>query len=94
MRYLSAQPGAAQYTIQVRGRDSLQASLKAKGIPTAVYYPIPLSRQQGYDHYPSVPTPTSEGLSKTVISLPMHPYLDEDMQDRIIDAVITSLDRA
>ena len=52
-----AQSTWAQYTIQVPDRDKLQADLKAKGIPTAVYYPIPLSAQKGYAHYPSAPMP-------------------------------------
>jgi dTDP-4-amino-4,6-dideoxygalactose transaminase len=83
----------AQYTIQVPDRDKLAADLKAKGIPTAVYYPIPLSRQKGYAHFPSAPIPTSERLSKTVISLPMHPYLDAPTQDRIIEEVLESVGR-
>lgn len=82
----------AQYTIQVPDRDQLQAALKAKAIPTAVYYPIPLSRQKGYSCYPSAPTPVSDALSKTVISLPMHPYLDEQLQGEIIDAVLNAVD--
>lgn len=81
----------AQYTIQVPDRDRLQSDLKAKGIPTAVYYPIPLSKQKGYAKYPSAPTPVSERLSKTVISLPMHPYLDVQTQDRIVEAVLESV---
>lgn len=83
-----AQSTWAQYTIQVPNRDKLQADLKAQGIPTAVYYPIPLSEQKGYAQYPSAPTPVCSKLSKTVVSLPMHPYLDEPTQDRIIDAVL------
>jgi len=81
----------AQYTIQVPDRDKLQADLKAKGVPTAVYYPIPLSRQKGYAHFPSALIPTTEDISDTVISLPMHPYLDEAMQDVIIEAVLASV---
>jgi len=80
----------AQYTLQVQGRAAFQAALKAAGVPTMVYYPIPLSRQPAYAHYPSVPTPVSEALSGRVVSLPMHPYLDEDTQDRIIAAVLAS----
>jgi len=87
-------PGAqsvwAQYTIQVEKRAKLQADLKDEGIPTAVYYPIPLGRQRAYAHFPSVPTPVSERLSEVVVSLPMHPYLDETTQDRIIAAVLKS----
>jgi len=86
-----AQSTWAQYTLQVPDRDKLQADLKAKGIPTAVYYPIPLSAQKGYAHFPSAPVPVSERISKTVISLPMHPYLDEQTQDRIIEAVLESV---
>jgi dTDP-4-amino-4,6-dideoxygalactose transaminase len=88
-----AQSTWAQYTIQVEDRDRLQSDLKAKGIPTAVYYPIPLSVQRGYSHFPSAPIPVSEKLSKTVISLPMHPYLDAETQDRIVEAVLESVGR-
>jgi len=85
-----AQSAWAQYTIQVPDRDRLAADLKAKGIPTAIYYPTPLSHQKGYAHYPSAGTPVSDRISRTVISLPMHPYLDEATQDRIIAAVLES----
>jgi dTDP-4-amino-4,6-dideoxygalactose transaminase len=80
----------AQYTLQVENRAKFQADLKAAGVPTAVYYPIPLSRQKAYAHYPSAPTPVSEALSSRVVSLPMHPYLDESTQNRIIAAVLAS----
>jgi dTDP-4-amino-4,6-dideoxygalactose transaminase len=86
-----AQSTWAQYTIQVPDRDKLQADLKAQGIPTAVYYPIPLSAQKGYKHYPSAPTPVSDKICKTVISLPMHPDLDHTTQDRVITAVLSSV---
>ncbi|MGA7675024.1 MAG: DegT/DnrJ/EryC1/StrS family aminotransferase [Rhizomicrobium sp.] len=86
-----AQSTWAQYTIQVPNRDKLQADLKAKGIPTAVYYPIPLSAQKGYACYPSAPIPASEKICKTVVALPMHPYLDERTQDSIIEAVLASV---
>ncbi|HWA90057.1 MAG TPA: DegT/DnrJ/EryC1/StrS family aminotransferase [Rhizomicrobium sp.] len=81
----------AQYTIQVPDRDKVAAALKAKGIPTAIYYPTPLSQQKGYSHFPSAPTPVSEKVSKTVLSLPMHPYLDEATQDRIVEAVLDAV---
>jgi dTDP-4-amino-4,6-dideoxygalactose transaminase len=80
----------AQYTLQVENRAKFQADLNAVGVPTAVYYPIPLSRQQAYSHYPSAPTPVSEELCEKVVSLPMHPYLDAATQDRIIGAVLSS----
>jgi dTDP-4-amino-4,6-dideoxygalactose transaminase len=78
----------AQYVIRVPNRDGLQAELKAKNIPSMIYYPIPLSLQTAYKHYPSAPTPVSQMLSKDVIALPMHPYLDVATQDTIIQAVL------
>jgi dTDP-4-amino-4,6-dideoxygalactose transaminase len=80
----------AQYTLQVEDRAKFQADLKAAGVPTAVYYPIPLSKQVAYAHFPSAPTPVSEALSAKVVSLPMHPYMDEATQDRIIAAVLAA----
>lgn len=80
----------AQYTLQVADRAAFQAGLKAAGVPTAVYYPIPLSRQPAYAHYPAVPTPVSEALCGHVVSLPMHPYLDGETQDRVIAAVLAN----
>jgi dTDP-4-amino-4,6-dideoxygalactose transaminase len=85
----------AQYTIRIApgARDKFAAALKAEGIPTAIYYPIPLHRQQAYKHYPVAESglPVSERLADEVISLPMHAYLDEAVQDRIIDAVKRAL---
>ena len=85
----------AQYTIRVKPeqRAPMQAALSAQGVPTAVYYPIPLHRQVAYKHYP-IPgngLPITDKLSAEVISLPMHPYLDEVTQDRVIAAVKAAL---
>ena len=85
----------AQYTIRVAGgrRDALAAALKVEGIPTAIYYPIPLHRQQAYKHYPvgKGGVAVSDRLAAEVISLPMHAYLDAPTQDRIIDATRRAL---
>jgi dTDP-4-amino-4,6-dideoxygalactose transaminase len=85
----------AQYTIRVASgkRDALAAALKAEGIPTAIYYPIPLHRQQAYKQYPvgDGGVAVSDRLAGEVISLPMHAYLDELTQDRIIAAVRRAL---
>ncbi|HEX3756734.1 MAG TPA: DegT/DnrJ/EryC1/StrS aminotransferase family protein [Rhizomicrobium sp.] len=81
----------AQYTLKVENRAKFQADLKTAGVPTAVYYPIPLSKQKAYAHYPSAPTQVSEALSAQVVSLPMHPDLDAATQDRIIAAVLASV---
>jgi dTDP-4-amino-4,6-dideoxygalactose transaminase len=85
----------AQYTIKLRGgqRDKLAADLKAQGIPTAIYYTRPLHKQPAYRDYPVADggVPVSEQLSGEVISLPMHAYLEQPDQDRIIGAVRKSL---
>jgi dTDP-4-amino-4,6-dideoxygalactose transaminase len=85
----------AQYTIGVPGgrRDGLAAGLKTRGIPTAIHYPLPLHRQTAYRGYPVAGNglPVSERLAEEVISLPMHPYLEEGDQDRIIAAVKAEL---
>jgi dTDP-4-amino-4,6-dideoxygalactose transaminase len=81
----------AQYTIRVNAgsRDAFAATLKAQGIPTAIYYPKPLHRLEAYRHFPADPCglPVCDLMAEEVISLPMHAYLDETTQDRIIAAV-------
>lgn len=81
----------AQYTIRLPDgtRDAVAAKLKAEGIPTAVYYPKPLHRQTAYQAFPVAEggLPVSEKLSREVISLPMHAYLDDSTQDRIVEAL-------
>jgi dTDP-4-amino-4,6-dideoxygalactose transaminase len=85
----------AQYTLRLPPgrRDGLAAALKAQGIPTAIHYPIPLHRQQPYQQFPIAAggAPVSERLSEEVISLPMHAYLEEATQDRIIEAMRRAL---
>jgi len=82
----------AQYTIRLpKGcdRDGFAAALKAQGIPTAIYYPKSMHQQTAYRDFPVADggLPASESLSCDVISLPMHAYLDEPTQTRIIKAV-------
>jgi len=85
----------AQYTLRLKPgrRDRLAVALKSQGIPTAIYYPMPLHRQQCYQHFPIAEggAPVGERLAEEVISLPMHAYLDEATQDRIIAAVRRAL---
>ena len=85
----------AQYTIRVAParREALASSLKAQGIPTAVYYRNPVHRQEPYRRFPIAEggAPGSERLAREVISLPMHAYLDESTQDRIVAAVRAAL---
>jgi len=90
-------PGAssawAQYTLIVDNRDEVQRKCQAAGIPTMVYYPMALSQQTGYKHYPAASggTPVSDTLSGRVLSLPMHPYLDKSQMQRISTAVKDAL---
>jgi dTDP-4-amino-4,6-dideoxygalactose transaminase len=82
----------AQYTIRLpKGvdRDGFAAALKAQGVPTAIYYPKSMHQQTAYRDFPVADggLPVSERLSADVISLPMHAYLDEATQDRVIAAV-------
>jgi dTDP-4-amino-4,6-dideoxygalactose transaminase len=83
----------AQYTLRMPNRDAVAAALKAKGIPTAIYYPKPLHQQTAYSKFPCAGNgvPVSERLAGEVLSLPMHPYLEESVQDRIITAVRETL---
>src|SRR4030081_983226 len=82
----------AQYTIRLPqgiDRDGFAATLRALGIPTAIYYPKSMHQQTAYRDFPVADggLPASERLSCDVISLPMHAYLDEPTQERIIKAV-------
>ncbi len=74
-------------------RDAVAARLKTAGVPSAVYYARPLHRQTAYRAYPVAGNglPVSERLAGEVLSLPMHPYLDERVQDRIVGALETAL---
>ncbi len=78
----------AQYTVLVPAakRALIIARLKEQGVPTMVYYPKPLHRQTAYRDFPVVGNglPVSERLADEVLSLPMHPYLDDATQDRIV----------
>jgi len=90
-------PGAtsvwAQYAILTPMRDRMVAHLESLGIPTAIHYPTPLHRQSAYVRYPIAGNglPVSERLAAEVLSLPMHPYLNEATQDRIVEAVRDAL---
>lgn len=83
----------AQYTLRApspEDRDAAMAALKQENIPSVVYYPLPLHQQQAYKDYPADPQGLANcaELAKTVFSLPMHPYLSEEDQDRIVDVLL------
>jgi len=76
----------AQYTVQVSNRESVQASLAAAGVPTAVHYPIPLNKQPAVQDSDAL-LPVGDELAERVLSLPMHPYLTHETQNRIAVAL-------
>lgn len=82
----------AQYTIQLsdrKTRDDLQAALKAEGIPSMVYYPKPMHRQEAFagQKYDDAEFPNTLKLCDTVLSLPMHPYLTDEDIDTVVDVI-------
>ncbi|SCA63100.1 UDP-2-acetamido-2-deoxy-3-oxo-D-glucuronate aminotransferase [Chlamydiales bacterium SCGC AG-110-P3] len=83
----------AQYTIRHPERDRIQQELKKKDIPTAIYYPVCCHLQPVFEDwgYQEGDFPVSEKASGEVISLPMHPWLDEAMQDQVVEAVKESM---
>lgn len=86
----------AQYTIQLKDketRDRLQASLKEKGIPSMVYYPKPMHRQEAFagQAYDDADFPNTIKLCDTVLSLPMHPYLSDEDIDEVVSVIRNSL---
>lgn len=82
----------AQYSILVNDRDSFVEKLRAAQIPTAIHYPIPLHLQPAlHQYYTGQALPNSERIAKHIVSLPMHPYLDQSTQDHIVHVVKQSL---
>lgn len=79
----------AQYTIEHADRDALAYHLRSEGVPTAVYYPIPLHQQPAYNQFKIAggSLPVSEAAAKKVIALPFSPYLTQADQDKVIETV-------
>jgi UDP-2-acetamido-2-deoxy-ribo-hexuluronate aminotransferase len=79
----------AQYSILHPQRDRILDGLKNEGIPTAIYYPKPLHMQEAFAHlgYKKGDLPVSEKIASEVFSIPMHPYLKETEQDKVIAAI-------
>lgn len=82
----------AQYSVLSTRRATLTAKLKEVGVPTAVYYPKPLHLQKAFSFlgYAEGIFPVAERVSDQIFSLPMHPYLEERDQDRIITTIRTT----
>lgn len=77
----------AQYTILVDNRDEVQKKLGDQSIPTAVHYPVPLNNQPAMNQN-ELSFPVADDLAARVISLPMHPMLNEQDQDKVVNAIL------
>ncbi|WP_165672404.1 DegT/DnrJ/EryC1/StrS family aminotransferase [Metapseudomonas otitidis] len=77
----------AQYTIQVDGRDKVQAALKEQGIPTAVHYPLPLNKQPAVSDF-HAQLFIGDSIAERVMSLPMHPYMTGSDVQRVVGAML------
>ena len=75
----------AQYTIQVDNRSNVQEYLKSQSIPTAVHYPIPLNKQPAVASDRALPV--GDAIAERVISLPMHPYMTNEQQSLVVNAL-------
>ncbi|MBD1399623.1 DegT/DnrJ/EryC1/StrS family aminotransferase [Pelovirga terrestris] len=85
----------AQYSVFVENREKVQADLQQAGIPTAVHYPVPIHMQPAYKHIPCRSSlQHTLSVSERVMSLPMHPDLDEATQQRIVQALADSCRRS
>lgn len=87
-----ARSAHAQFTVRVPNREVIIRSLAARNVPTAVHYPLPLHRQPLYaGAYEGVSLPHAEKAAREVISLPMHPFLSEQQQERVVNALAGAL---
>lgn len=79
----------AQFTVQTDSRDRVAEALRKVGIPTAIHYPVPLHRQPAYEKLCQVSGDLghSERVSGRVLSLPMHPYLDDATLQTIVEGL-------
>jgi UDP-2-acetamido-2-deoxy-ribo-hexuluronate aminotransferase len=85
----------AIYAILLRDaaqRDQVQAGMRARGVPSAIYYPKPLHHQPAYAHaHDGAALPVSEDLATRILALPIHPDLTDDEAERVCDAVVAAL---
>jgi UDP-2-acetamido-2-deoxy-ribo-hexuluronate aminotransferase len=79
-----------QYSIRVKKRDEMQKYLAEQGIPSMIYYPVPLHMQKAYTYnYKKGDFPVTEEITKDIISLPMHTELSDEQINYITDRVIS-----
>lgn len=83
----------AQYSVEIPHRDAIREKLDEVGVPTAVFYPLPLHLQDAFSDldYNWGDLPVCEAASRRIIALPMHPYLDEETQDFIVEQLDAAL---
>jgi UDP-2-acetamido-2-deoxy-ribo-hexuluronate aminotransferase len=83
----------AQYTVEVEGREFVETRMKEQGVPTTVHYPLPLHLQPAFRHLGQGEGtfPVSEAAARRVISLPMHPYLSDADQVKVVSALKESV---
>lgn len=86
-----AQSVWAQYTLEFDNRDDIQRKLQELGVPTSVHYPTVMSAQPAFGGKYKSDCAHSKRAASRVISLPMHPYLSENVQDEIISKVLSVL---
>jgi len=85
----------AQYSILTDHRDAIQAALKDNGIPSVIYYRVPCHLSKAFESlgYKVGDMPNSEQASKRILSLPMHPYVDEDLAEKVASIIQTVIRR-
>lgn len=80
-----------QFTLKVENgkRNKMQSFLKENGIPSVIYYPLPLYKQEAFKMYckPEFELPNTEALCNSVLSIPMHTELNTEIQDKIIETI-------
>jgi dTDP-4-amino-4,6-dideoxygalactose transaminase len=86
----------AQYTVKLpdgADRDHIATVMRAHDVPTAVYYPVPMHQQPPYRHFPVAggDLKVTSDLCSRVLALPMHPYLEDETQQRIAAALESAL---
>ena len=81
-----------QYTLRVPERDRVQADLKAAGVESMIYYPVPLHLQKVHAHLGmrEGAFPHSERAAREVLSIPMYPEITAEIQQQVVDAVYTA----
>jgi len=83
-----------QFTLRAQNRDTLREKLRSRGVPSEIYYPIPLHEQKAFQYlgYKTGAFPESERASREVLSLPIYPELTEEQQHRVVAAIAESID--